>query len=524
MSLDTINVNSLALLSTKVASNVFDLSSGMHHVSIRDQMVRAQIVVRDLVALHKSEPAKQNINSLLIIGAGVAGICAALEAIRDVEKVVVVEAKESPFNLLRDVDCRHVGPFMYEWPSTFCQDQSYPHHKVTPWSKNSVSAARLQWTAKKPISADKLAKILTDDLRAKLNTLSATDREKIEIFINVDTEKIKNFTKDFSVTEASRATSQLQCVMLTDQEIFSYEGSRWDIVGSSRCEISPAYVLLAAGMGREVTQLISGTIEGGCNHFRGVPFWGKKSDKDDLLSAETANRHVAIFGGGDGALQDVLRALTGREHPLRFIEFLMKNLAVRKALSHVMPRLLDADRQSRQFGTWTVTVERDEYRTIDKICRIIADELSRNNRVVRRVGQGLRQGSGTVSLFVCYNHFDKVYLLNRFVVHLIEACSSKQKSMWVGRVKFSVKREHQAFGYKKENDVHRVNIRNEKDKSETEIFCDRVVVRYGIERGSVPGAGRESRTGDQMIQLSDQHSKQRVSLSRIELPFVAERI
>src|SRR5438552_3245214 len=50
-----------------------------------------------------------------------------------------------------------------------------------------------------------------------------------------------------------------------------------------------------------------------------------------------------------------------------------------------------------------------------------------NARVVRRVGLGLRQGSGEVVLFVRDRHFDKAYLLNRFVVHLIEACSHAQQ-------------------------------------------------------------------------------------------------
>ena len=57
-------VDSLSLLSLKVASNVFDLSSGLHHVSIRDQIVRAQLAVRDLKRGDKS------LHSLLIVGAG----------------------------------------------------------------------------------------------------------------------------------------------------------------------------------------------------------------------------------------------------------------------------------------------------------------------------------------------------------------------------------------------------------------------------------------------------------------------
>ena len=128
MTTNTIDVvDSLSLLSLKVASNVFDLSSGLHHISIRDQMVRAQLAVRDL---KRGDP---ELDSLLIVGAGVAGIAAALEAeARGVRSVVVVEAAAQPFSLLRGVTERYIGPFMYEWPSSFsCGSKS---QTVLPFS------------------------------------------------------------------------------------------------------------------------------------------------------------------------------------------------------------------------------------------------------------------------------------------------------------------------------------------------------------------------------------------------------
>ncbi|MFP3245845.1 MAG: hypothetical protein RXR20_14995, partial [Paraburkholderia sp.] len=68
------NIDTLALLGLKAKSNIFDLSSDLVHVSMRDQIVRAQILVRDLCA------ADPNLQRILVVGAGVAGISAAMAA------------------------------------------------------------------------------------------------------------------------------------------------------------------------------------------------------------------------------------------------------------------------------------------------------------------------------------------------------------------------------------------------------------------------------------------------------------
>ena len=502
-------VDSLALLSTKVASNVFDLSSGMHHVSIRDQMVRAQLAVRDL---RRGDPKFQ---ALLIVGAGVAGISAALEAVeRGVERVVVVEVEGAPFHLLRGVHSRHVGPYMYEWPSTFCRNQSYPHHKRTTWSDAAV--APLHWAATEPISASSLAELLTEDLKSRLEELTLTKPEALTICVGVNRRYVRDFVQEFARVEAARALARLQRrVPIAPVTYGYYNDLQWPWMTPAERVLTPAYVMLAAGMGVEKTLLISKNEYDspyvGPN-FLGPRFWAQ----DSLLEPQTAKERVAIFGGGDGALQDALRALTGREQPLQFMTFLESAPDVRVAIARVMPRLLDADRQGRQFGTWTA--KRNEYRTIDDTCRAIAKELANNVRVVRRVGQGLRQGPGEVTLFVRGGYFDKTYLLNRFVVHLVEACGRAQKGMWSGRMRLRVKRHHWAVGYSTAPDgQHEVKIAHPEPPRSLAIcthVCDTIAVRYGIEPGSVPGA--------QMIQVSDRPSRQRTSLSRVELPFVAE--
>nr|NLU60157.1 FAD-binding protein [Pseudomonas sp. BIGb0427] len=66
-----------------------------------------------------------SLKELVIIGAGVAGMSAALTACElGIAKVVVLEASGEPFSLFKGLHSRHVGPFMYEWPSPFFNDQS----------------------------------------------------------------------------------------------------------------------------------------------------------------------------------------------------------------------------------------------------------------------------------------------------------------------------------------------------------------------------------------------------------------
>jgi len=490
-------VDSLSLLSLKVASNVFDLSSGMHHVSIRDQMVRAQLAVRDL---KRGDPT---LNSLLIVGAGVAGITAALAAARSgVQKVVVVETASEPFSLFRGVHRRHVGPFMYEWPSPFFDDQSYPGHPGTPWS-DSIDAA-LRWRARHPCPADTLATLLTNDLARQLTELRRASRPVPTLCIGADARDIRMFVRDFALREAARASARLLKLALPDPLTFATDDLTWPEREPAQMVMQPQYVFLAAGMGQETVSLLRDVHPS--KNFEGPRFWSN----DQLLCAGTVDDQVLVFGGGDGALQDVLRALTGRDHPLQLLRFLEEAPAVKHALGRVSGSLLAADRQGRQFATWTRN--QHEYEVLDAAVARIAASVARNRRVVRRVGQALRHGRGAVRLVVRGSHFDKAYLLNRFLVHLFIACSRPWPSSWTGRMCFEAVFGHQAVAYNALSGGHEVSIQKIPSGPTFTRTAHHIAVRYGIEQGTVPGA--------QMIQVSQEASAQRTSLARVELPFV----
>jgi hypothetical protein len=505
MNADSIElVDSLSLLSLKVASNVFDLSSGQHHISIRDQMVRAQLVVRDL---KRGDP---NLNSLLIVGAGVAGIAAALEAVdRGVEHVLVVDAGSEPFGLFKGVTGRFVGPYMYEWPSSFSNNQSYPGHKAARWS--NLSSSPLRWNRKNPISANALFNKLTRLLKMRLSA-STSSGFKPTICINVGKQRISSFVKEFAKNESARTISRLLKHTPPKPLVFGYwTETVWPSLAEAEGTIAPQYILLAAGMGKETVKLVVkdrfGNTYNGQN-FLGTNFWAK----DSLMSPNTPNLRVSIFGGGDGALQDALRTLTRQRHPLEFIEYLLADPVVKKAMDSVTPDLLAIDRQGRQFGTWTL---KNAFRTVDTCCREVATQLASKLSVAQRVAAGVSLGTGTVSLFVRGPYFDKAYLLNRFMVHLIAECKKAHPSLWSGRVNFEVHFNHQAVAYAKSGSSHEVTILSSTFSSSHTHLCDVIAVRYGITPGTVPGA--------QMIQVSKNMSKQRTTLSRVELPFVAEK-
>ena len=503
-------VDSLSLLALKVASNVFDLSSGLHHVSIRDQIVRAQLAVRDL---KKGDPS---LHSLLIVGAGAAGIAAALEAAdQDIAQVVVVEAGDEPFGLLKGVSKRYVGPYMYEWPGSFSRNQSYPEHDGSPWAGRSKSP--LKWKSLEPMPADKLAAQLEEHLKERLQDIRKAGKTPPTICVKVHKRYIQRFVKDFARCESARAISRLQGRIPVAPLQFGYwNDPAWPEMEPAQAVCTPQYVLLAAGMGAETVTLVKEDISGA--HYDGPNYRGARFWSDDaLMDADTQHLQTSIFGGGDGALQDVLRALTRRHHPLKLMKFLEQDPTTKAALLRVSPRLLDAERQSRQFGTWTQ--KNGEYATIDTVCKRLAGDLAQQPRVARRVSQCIAFGKGKVSLFVRGKYFDKAYLLNRFLVHLIRACKLEHPSMWAGRMDFEVHFEQSAVAFADaSNGQYLVTIKRWSSKPEASYphTCHKIAVRYGITPGTVPGA--------QMIQVSTKQSRQRTTMARVELPFVVERV
>ncbi|AON53810.1 hypothetical protein [Herbaspirillum seropedicae] len=489
-------VDSLSLLSLKVAPNVFDLSSGMHHVSIRDQIVRARLVIRDL------KKADITLQSILIVGCGVAGLAAAIAAQEaKISEILVVDSAEEPLSLFKGVTERYVGPYMYEWPSQFFGNQSFPSHSRTPWIHSPGSP--LSWTLKEPCNASYFSRLFLSSIKASLSASGAP-----KILLGVSRQAVRGFVKDFARNEGKAGLARIEGRLRPSLLKLQLEGMPYPSKEVSSVRIHPQYVFLAGGMGNESTKLVQ--RDRFQPSYSGVNFWGKKFwENDQLRSQMMVDRHVYIFGGGDGAIQDALRTLTGMKHPLEMLKHLNQDIRVKNAIDRAAPILLSMDRQGRQQTAWTHGPVANE--TLDDLCRKLAVELSQRTEMCTRVANAIRPGRGQVFMFVKEGYIAKAYLLNRFLIHLIAECSNAAPRLFLRKIKFAIFWQHQAWQYSQKNGQHHVEIRDHASSSVRIHMPDEIVVRYGIEAGSVPGA--------QMIHLSPKRSRQRTTLARVELPF-----
>lgn len=499
-------IDTLSLLAHKITSNVFDLSSGQINVSIRDQMVRAQHLVEDLRAADKEA------NSILVVGMGVAGMTAALRASELGFKVCAVENRKRPFAMFDGITSRFVGPYMYEWPSSFYAYQSYPSHYSTPWAEHGRAA--LTWEASKPVTADEFARLLNRNLEKWWSTKAASE---IHLFTQVSTSSVQKFVKKFVNTEKKRSQQRQNGEPINAQESiskfnvkpFGASGICWTPHGTAAVKrptyFTPNYIILAAGMGKENLDIPNGPKQASSS------FW----ENDDLKESDKTNQRIVVLGGGDGAIQDALRALTIHDHPLSLIDQLEASPAVRAALEHEMPALLDADRQLRQYVSWSRST--GGYKMIDNACKSAAKNLSNSAAVLQQVQKSLRKGEGEVILCVKEDYFGKSYLLNRFVAHLLAACVNIITTKEICYMRFSVHFNTEVIaGYHNISEKkYRLDIITHPTAKWSISNIDSVVVRFGIKHKTIPRL--------QLIQLSEEtgNPQQRTTLKRVELPFVA---
>lgn len=402
-------INSLALIALKCAPNVFDLSSDMTHASIRDQVVRARLLARDLAQLPKPP------QSVLVVGAGFAGVSVAMALAAQKIKVLVVEVNRQPFQLQSKVSDRYVAPFMYEWPSHNADDQSYPPAGAPAWSDDSILAGlwdapaiatlkqagrdrgawRKRWKrlhgvrshgpypaepphwdewfvrelrGQVPLPAKELARRARARLLEHLAAIPPTSAQ-LKILTRVDADAIKRFVGAFAKQMGSWYQSMSSPPIPGSyrpwQHLRVATGVDWLTSQPEHnvpCDVDA--VILGGGAGPERVELDAYPFKfDAVGPAAGLSFW----DNDGWLGA-SADDHVGVFGAGDGALQDALRALTGHKHPLMTIHAIRRDPRARAALTAVEPELAAIDRQNWLAASWTQVSEEKGSRVFIAVC------------------------------------------------------------------------------------------------------------------------------------------------------------
>lgn len=465
-------IDTLSLFALKVAPNVFDLSSGLAHVSMRDQVVRARLLVRDL---HKcGEPC----NRLLIVGAGLAGISAAMAAAELGMAATVVDTRPHPMWLQSKVTSRFVGPFMYEWPASFHDKQDYPPRDPSLWPTQTDYVPT--WSSKEPLRASQLAVDVQTWLSSALTALKHPGHVVPTFVMGIPPIPLKRYlTKAFAPKGSKRAR---------------INGMQWPSMAKHASTLLPDFVILAAGMGPEKVALTK--------DVSGSAFWSN----DTLAGTAPENRLVGVFGGGDGALQDVLRVVTRFDHPLELIAELERTPSVKTQLARAARALSAIAHQHELVGSWTIS--KDIFPEVDRKCQGIATTMATYPSVREAVRNCLKTGSGVVHLFMSNANFSKAYMLNRFAVHLIEQCQAAAAS---GRVRLDVHRDSKIVSATKVGPDVMVKFRKHRSRLVQTLVLADVSIRYGV--------NAEKAGGRQIVALTEDVKESRTMLAQVPLPF-----
>ena len=288
-----------ALSFHRVAGKCYELS-GLRTGSVRDQILRAQVLVERLLAAPDTSP-----DPLLIVGGGAAGVCAALTASTLGRDVTLLEFHNNPFRSQARVTTRWLDPTEFDWPHVHWDEGDIEWNKTSyglPYRRNWADQLASQW--------------------------------QLLWYAVVGPHPIPRPSGSGEITEYTGVDARLFGYTRTGDGVYVTP------LNSQFCA-----VISCVGFSGEHTTVTS--TAGG--ELVGPEFWST----DALASigpqpsySNTRPTRVLISGGGDGAQQDFLRVLTGT-----FGRELFDRLAL-QALGLNLTDVLLAEDSGRRAHAW----------------------------------------------------------------------------------------------------------------------------------------------------------------------------
>ena len=306
----------------KHASKLYSLASRTP-LSIRDQVFRAQTLIERLLSTQTLRAGDE----LLVVGAGAAGASIAVIAARCGVKVTAVDTNPHAFALQRACTTRWVDPVQYDWPLAHASRGSWPanhpsHAVPFGFAADYASSIAHQWASR--LNVERLSPNLVVEFQTRLEKLpkpSAVTSGKLD-----------------ATTELAGHPAQTR---------------QFDVV------------VLAVGMASERTDVpFHAPSVKGNPHFRGIPFWMK--DDFELstfgLSSSPA-RPILVTGGGDGALQDYIRLMTGNRSAMELLQkvFLAASWTPGRQ-RHELLEIQDAEHEVERAFQWNEQPVQDHKR------------------------------------------------------------------------------------------------------------------------------------------------------------------
>ncbi len=368
----------------QIKENHYDIGSSKAPIAIRDQMFRGWTAVKrafKLNIINKKRP-------LLVVGAGVGGVTAALTAAGLKIPTTIIE-KSVPFGRQKGCSSRFICPTQYDWPLCHWRDT------VFPWS----SQIQLPLT----YTADNGAELAKTWRRELQNALS----------------KYKHLSMQYGTADN---------FMKNGHNLITYRYT--DKSGQSHTQSPPVGMILSSkGFGIERTWFP--TPDRATATFNGLAFWDVDSLKKPRAGcSSTGHKHVLIAGGGDGALQDYLRAICGKPASVIYDTILQATGSF--FLDQEKRIQSKEDLAMRHWALNTKAQDPDLYQTLDDFYTDLVQAAFRNPHITQTLGRTLeqkiikqtilsQQEATKLSVHLVYREpwFTRAYPLNRLLTLIV---------------------------------------------------------------------------------------------------------
>jgi hypothetical protein len=353
------------LLAHLVHPLFFDIGGRLAPVSIRDQMVRAHTAVDRGIEEGLIGPGRP----LLVIGAGAAGATAAIRSAARGVPTLLIERAPGPF--LRQAGCRTrwIDPVQYDWPVDHWQKGLYPPwlppSMPLPWAADYANHISLAWTL-------------------------ALNRARLR---------------------HSRLLVMYRTLLMGRPILLPSRLLQVRLLSSGRA--LPLFV----PVGMVLSCVGAGTERSTHGNYSGFDFWST-----DPFQKLASTDRILISGGGDGALQDYLRIVTGLSSAKEIYLRLGIPLSIEQALQ-------SAEDQASRVYIWGRHAHHDHsaLSRLHQFHESLATHLLAKFPSLLKTLQTLTAGMpGTVQLMYPCTHFSRCYGLNRFLVLLLATYLQKR--------------------------------------------------------------------------------------------------
>lgn len=380
------------LLAHKVGHSTFDISGSIAPVSIRDQMTRAMFIVQraskaKLIAPPDNEESPYN--DLLVLGAGAAGMTAALYAVHELGiRTWLVEKEDVPFTRQLESE-RFIDPTLYDWPASHWNNRVWRHGPLE-WGGGAANVVLSTWLEQYRNIAryheeqrDYLLECRWNSTLQRLPTNVLEDRLPVGLSVIVKNRESKR----------------------TEEHSFGA-------------------FLICTGFGKEDVE---------CNKFKCHSFWKPDDFEETFLGCDNSPR-VLISGGGDGALQDFMRALLDPQYwdPRHFYGSIETTVQSTGDIGHeawekMLTSIQEAEDTGQRYLLWGMPHKLDHpmlewlHKEFKKAIAELISQPPVRDAVFSFLQGALRGDLQKLTHVYSCTHFSRSYALNRFLVLLLQA-------------------------------------------------------------------------------------------------------